>query len=200
VLFAALLYLFLPPPSPPDKTFSADEAAVYRSFLEKYAATRNLKGAGINLSSRSGPLNERAKECLETVKAEKPKSSARPFLKAQFESLPYIMLVNPGQQLEKIKKNDSPRVTSQQMAQSGMLTVSQIWFDKDHHFAVMSFSFYCGRRCGHGSTHIFRKVKGQWVQLEHLCESWISANPLERQILARRTLRARIVPLLFHPS
>ncbi len=178
MLLSAILYLALTPQSSSAGTFSEDEIAVYRVILNNYAVTRKLAGARLNLSTRAGLINDRAKECLEAIKAQKPKSNrARTFLKEHFQSLPYIRLVAARTQLEKIRENDSPRSTSQLVEQSGMLTLSEIWFDSDHCYALLSFTFNCGRRCGHGSTYILKKVKGKWVQMQHVCESWISANP-----------------------
>jgi hypothetical protein len=57
---------------------------------------------------------------------------------------------------------------------SGLFSMSEIAFDKEHHFAVVRYSFWCGSLCGHGSTLVFEKVNGEWRNANRLCGGWIS--------------------------
>jgi hypothetical protein len=52
-------------------------------------------------------------------------------------------------------------------------TLSEIQFDKKHEHAIVSYSFICGRLCGHGGTMQFTKVKGVWTKTGR-CHGWIS--------------------------
>jgi hypothetical protein len=36
-------------------------------------------------------------------------------------------------------------------------SLKEIAFDKDRHYAVVSYSFWCGSLCGHGKTMVFEK-------------------------------------------
>jgi hypothetical protein len=56
---------------------------------------------------------------------------------------------------------------------TGLLSVSEVAFDKDHLHAVMTFSFVCGRMCGHRETIVFEKKDGEWKRSKQ-CRSWIS--------------------------
>jgi len=75
-----------------------------------------------------------------------------------------IHLVDPEQQEKAIRQNDPGRgirqgkdVSSAVEAgfSAGLLTLSEVAFDKSHRYAAMSFNFVCGGLCGHGSTIVF---------------------------------------------
>jgi hypothetical protein len=57
---------------------------------------------------------------------------------------------------------------------AGLLTLSEVAFDKKHQHAAMSFSFVCGGLCGHGGTIVFKKENGKWKESKRQCSSWIS--------------------------
>lgn len=55
----------------------------------------------------------------------------------------------------------------------GLVTLSEIRFDKEHKHAIVSYSFFCGSLCGNGSTVILEKVDGAWRRKSQ-CSNWIS--------------------------
>ena len=55
----------------------------------------------------------------------------------------------------------------------GLVTLSEINFDKEHKHAIVSFSFFCGSLCGNGGTAVLEKVDGAW-QRKSNCHNWIS--------------------------
>jgi len=57
---------------------------------------------------------------------------------------------------------------------TGLFSMSEIAFDKDHHHAVVSYSFWCGFLCGHGKTVVFEKVNGMWRNTNRNCGGWVS--------------------------
>jgi hypothetical protein len=56
---------------------------------------------------------------------------------------------------------------------TALFSMSEIAFDKEHRFAAVRYSFWCGSLCGHGSTLVFRKTKGEWRKLRD-CGGWVS--------------------------
>ena len=56
---------------------------------------------------------------------------------------------------------------------SGMLSLSEIVFDRTHHHAVVSYAFVCGGLCGNGSTLILEKDGDSW-KVKKTCGGWIS--------------------------
>jgi hypothetical protein len=57
---------------------------------------------------------------------------------------------------------------------AGLFSLSEIAFDKDHHYAAVSYSFWCGSLCGHGSTMVFEKINGVWRNANRNCGGWVS--------------------------
>jgi hypothetical protein len=55
----------------------------------------------------------------------------------------------------------------------GLVTVSEIRFDKKHRHAIVSFSFYCGSLSGNGGAVLLEKIDGAW-QRKSQCGGWIS--------------------------
>jgi hypothetical protein len=94
-----------------------------------------------------------------------------------------MTLVDPKRQA-KIVRNNDPSTTIQQgkpvhsavekAFSTGLFSLSEIAFDKSHHYAIVSFGFWCGSLCGHGSTLIFENVSGQWKRTDRNCGGWVS--------------------------
>ena len=57
---------------------------------------------------------------------------------------------------------------------SGLFSMSEIAFDKGHHYGVVSYAFWCGVMCGNGSTIVFEKVNGEWKNANRGCGGWVS--------------------------
>ena len=55
---------------------------------------------------------------------------------------------------------------------AGLFTFSEIVFDRSHTHAAFSYSFVCGRLCGHGATVIFEFRDGKWKESKAFCASW----------------------------
>jgi hypothetical protein len=91
-----------------------------------------------------------------------------------------IALVDSAHQSEKVKENDPSktiregksvdRAVSDAVA-SGLLSLTEIAFDKHHSRAVMGFSFYCGRLCGNGAVVVLKRVGRKWKVKESCAES-----------------------------
>ena len=102
-----------------------------------------------------------------------------------------IVLVDPGPQEEKIKNvdpailmkrviDDRQDVPQKQIAdateravKNGLLTLSEIIFNKKHNRALVSYSFVCGDLCGYGNVLVLTKVGKKW-KISKTCEGWVS--------------------------
>lgn len=161
---------------------SADQIAVYQAFLASYA--NGSKSAHLNLANRTYPLSEDGRANCSNMQLDKEIHSE--FVIHQFSedtalSL-NITLVDPEKQRKKVKQNDPSRTMQQGKPvddavriafAAGLLSLSEVAFDKDHEHAVMSFSFVCGSLCGHGETIVLEKKDGKWKRSKQ-CSSWIS--------------------------
>ena len=94
-----------------------------------------------------------------------------------------VRFVDPKAQRKQISKND-PGVTIFRQGKSvdaavgaafasGLLTLSEIAFDRDRGYAVFTYGFVCGGLCGHGETVVFEKQNGQWRRLR-ACSMWMA--------------------------
>jgi len=91
-----------------------------------------------------------------------------------------IVLVDPERQETAIKKNDlqnfmkkahdgHEKVTREQSDeslkqafQSGLFTLSEIVFDKEHQRAAVAYRFVCGTFCGNDNTVVLNKKGHDW--------------------------------------
>jgi len=95
----------------------------------------------------------------------------------------HIALVDPARQTEKVKQNDPSKTMREGKSvdravtdafASGLFTLSEIVFDKDHRKAVMSYSFFCGKLCGNGAVVMLKRVGGKWKITKQSCGEWVS--------------------------
>ncbi len=57
---------------------------------------------------------------------------------------------------------------------TGLFSMSEIAFDKEHRRALVSYSFVCGSLCGSGGVWMFEKIDGLWKKSERVCGGWVS--------------------------
>jgi hypothetical protein len=171
----------------------AEQIAVYRAVLEDYT-----KGAGgnLNLANKTELLERPGSDdaCVKGLDLEAPQSSA--WVVHQFattEALgPKVVVVDPDQQDKQVKDNDPQKliksaiddhekVTDKQLDDSikrafetGLFTLSEVVFDKQHRHAVVAYSFVCGGLCGHGNTVVLKKVGQKWKVVNRCGGGWVS--------------------------
>jgi hypothetical protein len=169
-------------PTLSESPMSADQIAVYQTFLASY--TSGGKSSHFNLSNRTYALSEDDRANCANMQLDSEadsRSVIHQFGQDTFLS-PNITLVDPEKQKRAVIQND-PSNTMQQgkpvgdavagAFAAGLLSLSEVVFDKDHQQAVMSFSFVCGGLCGHGGAIVFEKKDGKWKRSKR-CGSWIS--------------------------
>ena len=163
---------------------SVEQMEVYKAFLSSY--TNGSKSSHLNLANRTVMLDlSDTGNCLKGIKIESndPAYSIVHEFDTQSALLANVTLVDSKEQMAKVKDNDPGRTMRQGQSvehavesafASGLLTLSEVAFDKTHQYAVMNFSFVCGSLCGHGEVVILQKVDGHWKQTNRLCGGWIS--------------------------
>jgi hypothetical protein len=63
----------------------------------------------------------------------------------------------------------------------GILALSEIVFDRSHHFAVVKYVFLCGSRCNSGAILVLEKVGSQWTGTTRRPCSFVLNNDNPRQ-------------------
>jgi len=196
-VFAGVLVLLLPysltgsDTSKPVKSstpLSADEIAIYTAVLRIYSGD---KDANLNVSAKTYPLDPSAPttgfdrpECLNGVRLDNLPTVSHSYHDLPPEVLPSkaMRIVDPKTQARIVHSNDpgntirkgKPVKDAVEAAfTTGLFSMSEIAFDKEHRFAAVRYSFWCGSLCGHGSTLVFEKVNGEWRNTRK-CGGWIS--------------------------
>ena len=173
-------------PKVSDQQLTAEQLAVYREVLHGWIEN---EVSTINLSIQTVPFPVGgafdAGDCGKDLELE----PLVPGVIHRFRSqdLPQlgsdkIALVDPERQQREVADNDPGKTIGEGRSiedavnngfAHGLVTVSEIRFDKVHKHAIVSFSFFCGSLCGNGGTIILEKVGGGWKRKSR-CSQWVS--------------------------
>ena len=169
-----------------DQPLTAEQLAVYRTVLHGWMEN---EVSAINLSIQTIPFpisgGFDASDCGKELELE----PVVPGVVHRFRpaDLPHlgsdkIGLVDPERQQREVADNDPRKTIGEGRSiedavrngfAHGLVTVSEIRFDKAHKHAIVSYSFFCGSLCGNGGTVVLEKVEGAW-QRKSQCSNWIS--------------------------
>lgn len=170
-------------------SLSSDEIAIYKAILRTYSGD---KDENLNVAATTYPLDPNASttgfdqpECLKGVELENLPSVSNSYHDLPADVLPSegMRLVDPKRQARIVHSNDpsntirkgKPVKDAVEAAFStGLFSMSEIAFDKGHHFAVVGYSFWCGSLCGHGGTLVFENVNEEWRNANRNCGGWVS--------------------------
>ena len=155
---------------------SADEVAIYKAVLQQYGS-KNL-----NVSNTTYPLNP--SDNCSNIQLENLATTSHSVHDLPPEVLAgdEMVLVDPKKQAKNVRSNDpsdtirkgkSVRNAVTDAFGTALFSMSEIAFDKEHHFAVVSYHFWCGSLCRNGSTIVFEKINGVWEK-NRTCDGWIS--------------------------
>jgi hypothetical protein len=168
---------------------SADEVSIYSAILRQYSEGKDI---ALNVSQTTYPLDPssplsglQGAECLKGIHLENIAVLSRSFHDLPPDVLPgkKMKLVDPRKQATIVGSNDPSNTIPkgkpvedavQNAFSTALFSMSEIAFDKDRRFAVVSYRFWCGSLCGNGSTLVFEKVKGEWRDAHRNCGGWIS--------------------------
>jgi len=173
-------------PKVSDRPLTAEQLAVYRAVLhgwmENEVQTIHLAVQTVPLET-SGPTGD--EDCEKGLDLE----PASPAVVHRFrkEDLPQlgsdkIVLVDPEKQRKEVAENDPDKTMREGVAvrdavnnafAHGLVTLSEIRFDKEHKLAIVSYGFYCGSLCGNGGIVVMEKRNGTWTRKSR-CRDWIS--------------------------
>ncbi len=173
-------------PKVSDRPLTAEQLAVYRvvlhGWMDAELQTINLAVETVPLET-SGPTGD--EDCEKGLDLE----PASPGVVHRFrqEDLPQlgrgkIGLVDAEKQRKEVADNDPEKTIQRGLSiedavrngfAHGLVTLSEIRFDKEHKFAVVSYSFVCGSLCGNGGTMVLEKRDGAWTRKSR-CRDWIS--------------------------
>jgi len=166
---------------------SEDELAIYRAVLEE----RLSRGwASLHVSAKTYPLDATSSglsncQCLQGITLENLSPALHSFHDLPPGVLPgkKMKLVDPETQAATVRANDPDRTMRRgktvpdavrDAEATGLFSMSEIAFDREHHYAVVSYGYWCGALCGSGATLVFEKIGGTWKNTNRNCGGWIS--------------------------
>jgi hypothetical protein len=168
---------------------SADEIAIYKAVLRTYSGDKDIN---LNVAAATYPLDPNASttgldqpECLKDIELENLTTASNSYHELPGDVLPSkaMRLVDPKKQARIVHSNDPSNTIRkgepvkgavEAAFSTGLFSMSEIAFDKGHHFAVVRYSFWCGSLCGHGRTLAFENANGEWRNANRNCGNWIS--------------------------
>lgn len=169
-----------------DKPLTPEQLTVYRSLLVIWFQGEK---ASINLAVETEPIPAQGdpvhKECLNGLSLEAIATGQVHRIRAEDAaqlSPIEIHLVDPEVQGKEVSKYDPGKAIREGKPVDyavrngfahGLLTLSEIRFDKSHTHALVSFSFVCGRLCGNGNTMLLEQRGGVWTKKAQ-CGGWVS--------------------------
>jgi hypothetical protein len=94
-----------------------------------------------------------------------------------------MRLVDPDRQVAIVRSNDPDKTIRagktvadavRDAYSAGLFSMSEIAFDKERRYALISYSYWCGALCGSGATLLFEKIGDKWMNTGRNCGGWIS--------------------------
>ncbi|MBS1851301.1 MAG: hypothetical protein JST79_10345 [Acidobacteria bacterium] len=163
-----------------------EQLEVYYSFIKTY--DNGTKSDHLNIANQTSGWAHSDKsmleKCLGGIELENFEQAQLVHVLSGNVKFPAnVTLVDEKKQRGLIRNNDPHRTMRQGKSvedavalafTSGLLTLSEVIFDKTHHFAVMRFTFVCGELCGHGEVLVFQKTSKGWVRTTRSCGGWVS--------------------------
>ena len=167
----------------------ADELAIYQAVLRQYLSKEHIplnvanRTYPLDLSTHSGKLANQ--QCLDGIILVNIEAASHSYHDLTPNDLAGkgITLVDAKKQSKIVRDRDPGntirRGTPVEKAvrdafDTGLFSISEIAFDKEHRYAVVSYSFWCGSLCGNGSTLVFEKIASEWKPTSRSCGGWVS--------------------------
>lgn len=164
---------------------SQDEIAIYRAVLGN-AIERGWRR--LNVSIVTYPLSatdlDRC-DCFDDIDFDDLSVAFHSFHDLPDTVLPVkeMSLVNRAKQSSLVRANDPSNTMREGKTvkdavdtafRTGLFSMSEIAFDREHLRAVVSYRFWCGLLCGSGATLVVEKFGSEWRLSERDCGSWVS--------------------------
>jgi hypothetical protein len=160
--------------------FTSEEVAVYRAFFADHFRGKSQREpiAVSEFTLILQPDEGDYSDCMKGFPQNEPPQTIRR-LTEDFAKQNNLRIVDP--KLHKIQDPEegmrsglSVESAVKSGLSSGILTISEIIFDKKHKRAAFRYSFYCGGLCGHAETVVYEKNHQGWKPTKLSCGFGIS--------------------------
>ena len=166
-------------PSVSSDPFTPEEMSIYRDFLASYNnGSKNI----LNIALTTEPFQANDDElsgCMKSFGKNNSRSTVTHAFPKDAFPVEQARLVDPEKHAisdpgDAIRQGKSVDAAVEEGFTAGLFTFSEIVFDRSHTHAAFSYSFHCGRLCGHGATVVFELRGGKWKPSKAFCGSSIS--------------------------
>lgn len=162
----------------PEKPLTSEQLQLYSDFLERFSKLNFT-----SLSNRTFPIDlstvDKDAPCLHDLQfGARESSKIVHSLTSSVLRGRSIPLVSAQEESEILKQRDAKKAAqstdsttdgSDATRDLGILALSEVIFDKSHHYAVLRYVLLCGSRCNSGAILVFEKVGSQWTAIRHAC-------------------------------
>ena len=169
-----------------DRSLTTEQLAIYKTMLASWFEGEKISG---NLAIQTEPLDIKAdywdSSCFKGLLLENISPGiVHRFRAEDLDSLGSgaLRLVDPEDQSKVIHEHDPGNAIRdgkpvddavEDGFSHGLLTLSEIRFDKTHTHALVQFSFRCGMLCGHATPMLLEKKNGIWKR-KAMCGGYVS--------------------------
>jgi hypothetical protein len=173
-------------PKVSDQPLTAEQLAIYREVLHGWMEN---EVSTINLSVQTVPLTADGLFGYEGCDKGLELETAAPDVVHRFRAADLaqlgsgkISLVDPQRGSKEVAENDPGKTIREGRSiedavrngfDHGLVTLSEIRFNKGHTKAMVSFRFLCGSLCGNGGSVVLEKTDGGWKRGSR-CHDWVS--------------------------
>jgi len=169
-----------------EESLTSEQSQVYSDLLERFG---RLNFAYLANRTFSFDLSSVAKDapCLHDLQFEEARKSGSVvhLLTSNVLRGRSIPLVGVQEESEILKQRDAKKTTQSTKSKTdgsiapidlGILALSEVIFDKTHHYAVLRYVFLCGSRCNSGAVIVLEKVGSQWAPTRRACSATMNQD------------------------
>lgn len=147
------------------KPVATNQLEVYRAFLSDWQAGSKSRLNVANATDPFQPDKDDLQGCMKSFPKHSRAMETHLFPE-QFTN-ERIHLSDPATYKvadvgEFMRRREDLDSAVQAAFEAGLMTLSEVLFDRTHRLAALNFSFTCGRLCGHGGTVIYERKNGHW--------------------------------------
>lgn len=161
-----------------------DAVSIYKILLQQW---RDGSPSLLNVSDKTVPLNVSHEgwscDCIAKVDVENLLAASRRFHRIPSGVLSRVKLIDQKRQMAVIHQNDPNKTMREGKSvndavagayAAGLVTLSEVAFDKEHRRALVQFSIHCGALCGSGHFVLLEKTGQTWTMAKQSCGGWIA--------------------------
>jgi hypothetical protein len=169
-----------------EESLTSEQSQVYSDFLERFG---RLNFTSLSNQTFSFNLSSVPKDapCLQDLQFEEARKSSGGVHSLTSNVLRgrSIPLVSAQEESEILKQRDAKKTTQSTKSKTdvsnapidlGILALSEVIFDKSHHYAVLRYAFLCGSRCNSGAVIVLEKVGSQWTPMRRACSATMNQD------------------------